>query len=62
MRRRLLAGGAIPIVDHLRSQDRVEGEAGDEAVQDELVVDFLQGREDARQRADEVVEDLQIQC
>lgn len=50
--------GAVPVVQHLRSEDEVQGETGKESVQDELVVDFLEGGENARQRAGKVVEDL----
>ena len=39
---------ALPVIDHLRGQDDVEAEAGNEAVQDELVIDLLYGSEDAR--------------
>jgi len=41
------AGSAVPVVDHLESENGVEDEARDETVEDELVVDFLEGREDA---------------
>ena len=53
-----LRGRRIPVEDHLRGKDEVKGEASDEAVQDELVVDFLQGGEDAGEGAGEVIEDL----
>ena len=53
-----LGGGGVPVVDHLRGDDGVQGETGDEGVQDQRVVHFLQGREDARERAGKVVEDL----
>ena len=46
----LLCGGrgwSFPVVQHLQGENAVEGEPDDEAVQDELVVDFLEGREDA---------------
>ena len=45
----LLAWRAVPVVDHLRSQNGIEHEARYEAVKDEFVVYFLQSREDARQ-------------
>ena len=48
----------IPVVDHLRCEHKVEREARNEAVQDERIVDLLEGGEDARERACEVVEDL----
>ena len=53
-----LGRGRVPVVDHLESENEVEGEAGDEAVQDELIVNLLKGCEDARERAGEIVEDL----
>lgn len=53
------AGSAVPVVDHLKSENGVEDEARNEAVEDELVVDFLEGRKDAREGAEEVVEDLE---
>ena len=55
------AGSTVPVVDHLESEHSVEDEARDEAVKDELVVDFLESREDARKRAEEVVEDLEVE-
>lgn len=55
---RLLAGGRFPVQDHLQGEDGVEREAGDEAVEDDFVGDFLQGGEDAREGAEEVGEDL----
>ena len=54
-----LARGAVPIVDHLEGEDGIEDEARDEAVEDELVVDFLEGCEDTGEGAEEVVEDLE---
>lgn len=53
------AGSAVPVVDHLESENSVENKARDEAVEDELVVDFLEGCEDAREGTEEVVEDLE---
>lgn len=50
----------IPVVDHLQRKNKVEGEARDEAVQDELVIDLLEGSEDAREGAGEIVEDLRV--
>lgn len=50
--------GAVPIVQHLRGEDEVQGETGKESVQNELVVDFLEGGKNTRQRAGKVVEDL----
>lgn len=55
------AGSTVPVVDHLESEHGVEDEARDEAVKDELVVDFLEGREDARKRTEKVVEDLGVE-
>lgn len=54
----LLAGRAVPVVYHLCGEDCVQNEPRDEAIENELVVDFLKGGEDARERAEEVVEDL----
>jgi len=42
-----LARAAIPVPNHLRSEHSVKSEAGNEAVQDEWVRNFLQGGEDA---------------
>lgn len=53
-----LCRGGVPVVHHLQSEDGVEGKAGDEAVQYQFVVDLLERGEDARQRAGQVVEDL----
>lgn len=53
-----LARGSVPVVQHLRGEHSIERKARDEAVQDELVVNFLQGSEDARERPGEVVEYL----
>lgn len=53
----LLRGG-VPVEDHLESKDGVEDEAGDESIENELVVDLLEGCEDSGQRTSEVVEDL----
>lgn len=57
---RLLASGRIPVQDHLQGEDGVEREAGDEAVEDDFVGDFLQGGEDAGEGAEEVGEDLRL--
>lgn len=54
----LAAAWAVPVVDHLCSQDGIKHKASDEAVQNQFVVDFLQGGEDAGKRSHEVVEDL----
>lgn len=48
----------VPVVHHLRSEHAVQHKARDEAVQDQLVVHLLEGREDAREGAGEIVEDL----
>jgi hypothetical protein len=53
------AGSTVPIVDHLESENGIEDEAGNEAVKDKLVVDFLEGCEDAREGTEEVVENLE---
>lgn len=52
------ASGRVPVVHHLDSKEGVEGEAGDEAVEDEGVVDFGEGGVDAGEGAEEVVHDL----
>ena len=57
---RLLASRRVPVQNHLQSEDGVEGEAGDEAVEDDFVGDFLQGCEDAGEGAEEVGEDLRL--
>jgi len=49
---------AVPVPQDLDEEDDVQGEAGDEAVQDERVWDFLEGGEDAGEGAEEVVDDL----
>ena len=54
--------GSVPVVDHLDGEDGVEDKAGDEAVQNELVVDLLESGEDSGKRAGEVVEDLGGKC
>lgn len=51
---------AVPVVSHLHSENGVEHEASDGSVQDELVVNFLKGSEDAGERAEEEVEDLDM--
>jgi hypothetical protein len=51
---------AIPVVHHLDREDGVEAESSHNAVQDEIVIDFLKGCEDARQGTEKVVEDLLI--
>ena len=54
----MLGARAIPVVDHLRSQDQVERKASDESVKNQFVLDFLKSGEDAGERAEKVVEDL----
>lgn len=54
----LLGRGAVPIVHHLCGEDQVEGKAGDKAVENELVFDFLESGKDAGEGSEEVVEDL----
>jgi hypothetical protein len=51
---------AVPVVHHLDREDGVEDKGSYDAVQDEVVIDFLKGGEDARQGTEEVVEDLSI--
>lgn len=53
-----LGGGRVPVVHDLAEEDGVEGETRNEAVQDEGIVDFLEGGEDAREGAKEVIDDL----
>lgn len=48
----------VPVPQHLRRENKVQEGAADEAVQNQRVVDFGESREDARERAEEVVEDL----
>lgn len=55
----LRGGGRVPVEEHLGGEDGIEDEAGDEAVEDELVVYFLEGGEDAGEGSEEVVEDLE---
>lgn len=58
LRLHLRLSRAVPVVQHLRSKDDIKREAGDESVENELVVDLLESSEDARQGSDEIVEDL----
>jgi hypothetical protein len=55
----LLGCCTVPVIEHLKGDDGIECESGDEAVQDELIVHFLEGSKDARQGAEEVVENLE---
>lgn len=48
----------VPVVDHLQSQDSIQSSTSNESVQDQLIVHLLQSCENSRERADEVVEDL----
>ena len=52
--------GALPVVQHLRREDNVQGEASDKAVENELIIDLLQGSENARERAGEIVKHLNL--
>lgn len=54
----LLGRRAVPINDHLQREDGIEYEARDEVVENERVGNFLERGEDARQRTEEVVDDL----
>lgn len=54
----VLGSGRVPVIDHLEEENSVKHEARDETVEDERVVDFLEGSEDAREGAEEVVDDL----
>ena len=53
-----LGRGRVPVVDHLESENKVKGKASDKAVEDKLVIDFLEGCEDAREGDGKVVEYL----
>ena len=55
---RLLGRGAIPVQRHLQREDSIEHETRNEVVQDERIGNFLEGGEDAREGAEEVVYDL----
>jgi hypothetical protein len=55
---RLLARGCVPVDDHLQSEDDVQHQAGEEAVEDDGVVDFGESGEDSGERTEEVGEDL----
>lgn len=57
--RSLLGRWAVPVNEHLKGEDGVECESSHEAVENELVVHFLEGGKDARQGAEEVVENLE---
>jgi len=48
----------IPVPEHLHGQNDVQGEAAEESVEDDGIVDLGEGREDAGEGAEEVVEDL----
>ena len=52
-------GRALPVVQHLAGQDDVQSEARHKAVQNEFVVDLLEGSEDTRKRSGEIVEHLE---
>ncbi|KAJ8888762.1 hypothetical protein PR048_008254 [Dryococelus australis] len=47
------AGGAVPVVDDLHSDDEVDGGGGDVGEHDSHVARLLDGGEDARQRAEQ---------
>lgn len=49
-----LARGVVPVRVELGSEDRVEGEREDEGEEDEGVVDFLEGCEDAGEAAEDL--------
>lgn len=50
-------GRAVPVVEHLGSQHRVQDEPGHEAIQDERVIHLLQGSVDTAQASKKVIED-----
>lgn len=54
----MLGARTVPVIDHLQGQDQIQGETSKEAVQDQLIVHFLQSGEDPCQRPSEIVEDL----
>lgn len=54
----LLRHRTIPVVQHLGGKDHVESKTSNEAVEDKLVVNFLEGGKDAGEGASEIVEDL----
>ena len=54
----VLARRGVPVIGHLQSQDEVQREAGKEAVEDQVVGDFLDGGEHTGGGAEEVGEDL----
>lgn len=54
----ILRGGRIPVVHDLQEENEVERKASNEAVEDERVVDFLEGGEDSRGGPQEVVDNL----
>jgi hypothetical protein len=53
-----LRGRGVPVVYHLQEEDEIQREARNEAVQNERVINFLKRGEDARERAEEVVDNL----
>lgn len=58
----LRLGRALPVVQHLGRQNDIQRESGHEPVQNDLVVNLLEGGENPRERADEVVEHLRKRC
>lgn len=48
----------IPVVQDLDEEDRVERETCDEPIEDKGIGDFLEGREDTAERAEEVIDYL----
>ena len=48
----------IPVVHHLDSKDKVKDKSRNESIKDKRIINLLDGRENARQRSSEVVEDL----
>jgi len=54
----VLARGRVPVDHHLQGEDDVQHQAGEETIEDDGVVDFGEGGEDSRERAEEVGEDL----
>lgn len=50
-------GRAVPVIQDLRGENGIQRKAGNEAVEDELVVHLLQGGVDATQAAKQVIKD-----
>lgn len=53
-----LSRGCVPVVKHLRCKHAIQHEARHEAVQNQLVVNLLEGRENPSGGAEKIVENL----